>query len=86
MNVFESIMNGLNEATEDANNNKKELQRRVVTVVPVKYIGGNVYFKVEVSNHNSKLDVGWRYGYTRKVTKVYKKNLKTNKNVLLYSY
>ena len=57
-----------------------------VGIKPVEYIDGNVYFKVEVSRHNPKVDLGWRYGYTRKITKVYKKNLKTNKKVLLYSY
>ena len=57
-----------------------------LSIEPVEYIEGNVYFKVELSKHNPKVDLGWRYGYTRKITKVYKKNLKTNKKVLLYSY
>ena len=35
-NVYESIMAGLTEAVEDAKGKEKKLQRRVVTVVPVK--------------------------------------------------
>ena len=65
---------------------KKGYSETYVGIEPVEYIDGNVYFKVEVSRHNPKVDLGWRYGYTRKITKVYKKNLKTNKKVLLYSY
>lgn len=34
--VYESIMIGLNEATEDAKSKDKKLKRRVVTVAPVK--------------------------------------------------
>ena len=34
--VYDSIVSGINEAIEDANNEKKLLTRRVVSVVPVK--------------------------------------------------
>ena len=34
--VYESIMTGLTEAVEDAKASDKKLQRRVVTIVPVK--------------------------------------------------
>ncbi|MCD7744646.1 MAG: helix-turn-helix domain-containing protein [Lachnospiraceae bacterium] len=36
MSVYESIMTGLTEAVEDAKNSGKKLQRRIVTVIPVK--------------------------------------------------
>ena len=35
-NVYESIMTGLAEAVEDAKASEKKLQRRVVTIIPVK--------------------------------------------------
>lgn len=34
--VYESIMNGLTEAVEDAQNSGRKLPRRVVSIVPVK--------------------------------------------------
>lgn len=34
--VYESIMAGLSEALEDAKQSEKKLQRRIVTIVPVK--------------------------------------------------
>lgn len=34
--VYESIMTGIAEATEDAQSTEKKLQRRVVSIVPVK--------------------------------------------------
>ena len=35
-NVFESIIKGLTEAVDDAENREKTLKRRVVTIIPVK--------------------------------------------------
>ena len=34
--VYESIMTGLNEAIEDAQSEGKKLNRRTVTIIPVK--------------------------------------------------
>ena len=34
--VYESIMTGLAEAVEDAKSKDKKLQRRIVTIIPVK--------------------------------------------------
>ena len=37
--VYESIMTGLNEAIEDAQSEGKKLNRRTVTIIPVKEYG-----------------------------------------------
>mgnify|MGYP003321387879 CR=1 FL=1 len=36
MNVYESIMSGLSEAIEDSKSEKNKLERRIVTIIPVK--------------------------------------------------
>lgn len=39
--VYESIMTGLEEAIEDAQSSEKKLNRRIVTIIPVKEYNAN---------------------------------------------
>lgn len=53
-NVYESIMNGLSEAIEDAQSCDKKLKRRVVTVVPVKEYTASEIKKIRISTGMSQ--------------------------------
>ncbi len=44
--LYESIMTGLTEAIEDAQSNSKKLNRRVVTILPVKEYGADEVKKI----------------------------------------
>ena len=53
-NVFESIIKGLTEAVDDAENREKTLKRRVVTIIPVKKYKAEEILKIRKSTGMSK--------------------------------
>lgn len=58
--VYESVMQGLTEAVEDAKSEKKTLQRRVVTILPVKKYTAKEVQKIRKSTGMSqKLFAGY---------------------------
>lgn len=54
VNVYESIMSGLNEAVEDAKSVEGKLSRRVVTVVPIKQYQAEEIKKIRKSTGMSQ--------------------------------
>ena len=53
-NVFESIIKGLTEAVDDAENREKTLKRRVVTIIPVKKYKAEEILKIRKSTGMSQ--------------------------------
>ena len=56
------------------------------TIQNIEYVDGDVFFTVATGKRNKDEDIGWRYGYNRGVSRVYRKALGTGKIVELYSY
>lgn len=52
----------------------------------VENVGCWTYYTAEVNRHNDGIDIGWRYGYDRENTYVYRKNRITSNKELLFSY
>ncbi len=57
-----------------------------VTIGNIEYVDSNIFFTVLTGIRNEEEDVGWRYGYNRGETRVYRKNIETNRIDLLYFY
>lgn len=55
-------------------------------IVRSEYVDDKLFFSVEISDHDSENDIGWRYYYTRRITYDYYKDLSTGEVVLLQSY
>ena len=53
-NVYESIIKGLTEAVDDAENREKTLKRRVVTIIPVKKYKAEEILKIRKSTGMSQ--------------------------------
>lgn len=53
-NIYESIIKGLTEAVNDAENNEKTLKRRVVTIIPVKKYKAEEILKIRKSTGMSQ--------------------------------
>lgn len=53
-NVYESIIKGLTEAVNDAENNEKTLKRSVVTIIPVKKYKAEEILKIRKSTGMSQ--------------------------------
>ena len=52
----------------------------------VEYLDGDLFFTAVTGTRNTDEDIGWRYGYNRGETYVYRKDLTTGQIELLYSY
>ena len=58
--LYESIMAGLTEAIEDAESKEKKLQRRIVTIVPVKEYDASTVKKIrKATGLSQKLFAGY---------------------------
>jgi hypothetical protein len=52
----------------------------------IEYVDGDIFFTLATGTRNSAKDVGWRYGYDRSKTDVYRKDLSTGEIILLFTY
>lgn len=52
----------------------------------IEYVDGQVFFSISNGNRHEAEDVGWRWGYRRGESMVYKKDLANGEIDLLYSY
>ena len=57
-----------------------------VVLQGVEYVDGDVFFTVVVGSRNYSEDIGWRYGYDREWSTVYRKDLATGAILEVYSY
>ena len=64
--VYESIMTGLNEAIEDAQSEGKKLNRRTVTIIPVKEYGAEQVRNIRNSVGMSQSTFAGYLGVTKK--------------------
>ncbi len=55
-------------------------------IVRAEYVDDKLFFSVEISDHDSENDIGWRYYYSRRITYDYCKDLSTGEVILLQSY
>lgn len=58
----------------------------IIDIVPDDMRKEELFFSVEISDHDMEQDVGWRYYYTRRMTYDYYKNLSTGEIILMQSY
>ena len=71
--VYESIMTGLNEAIEDAQSEGKKLNRRTVTIIPVKEYGAEQVRNIRNSVGMSQSTFAGYLGVTRRQWKLGKR-------------
>lgn len=57
-----------------------------VSIDNIEYVDNSIYFTVMTGTRNEEEDMGWRYGYNRNKSCIYRKDLKTQKIDLLYTY
>ncbi len=73
--VFDSIMTGLNEAIEDAQNKQKKLSRRVVTVMPVKEYKADEVKKIRHSTGMSQKTFASYMGVSEKTVEAWESGI-----------
>ncbi|MCD8014842.1 MAG: helix-turn-helix domain-containing protein [Lachnospiraceae bacterium] len=71
MSVYESIMTGLTEAVEDAKSSEKKLQRRIVTVIPVKEYQADEVKKIRKSTEMSQKTFAAYMGVSEKTVEAW---------------
>ena len=69
--VYESIMTGLNEAIEDAQSEGKKLNRRTVTIIPVKEYGAEQVRNIRNSVGMSQSTFAGYLGVTKKTVEAW---------------
>lgn len=69
--VFESIMTGLTEAIEDAQFGNKKLNRRTVTIIPVKEYQADQIKKIRNNVHMSQKTIAGYLGVSEKTVEAW---------------
>ena len=57
-----------------------------VVLQDVEYVDGDIFFTIAMGTRNYDEDIGWRYGYDRSSSTVYRKDLTTGEITEMYSY
>ncbi len=73
--VYDSIMNGLNDAIEDAKGKENKLKRRVVTIVPVKEYDADEVKKIRNSTGLSQKLFASYMGVSDKTIEAWEKGI-----------